>query len=195
MQLNALILIGGKSTRMGVDKSSIQYRDKTHRAYLGDLLAELGCEKVYFSCSKVQSKMVDLEYPILVDHYDNVGPIGGVLTAFEYLPDTAWLVVGCDYALLDQELLQTLIGNRRQDLEATVFRHPKSQLLEPLVSIYEAKAFPKIKAAFQNKQRSLRRILETLEINGLDLKAPHKLLNVNTPQEKENALKHLENRL
>jgi len=176
---------------MGTDKSSILYREEIHRAYLANLLLEVGCQKVYLSCSLEQSKTMSFEYPVITDNYPNVGPIGGVLSALEWSPMVAWLVLGCDYALLDIDVLQQLVDGRRANADATVFRHPESQYLEPLVAIYEPKAYPTIKLAFTQGTHSLRKILQTLDVNDLTFNKPHKLMNVNTPEEKLHALKYL----
>ncbi|MEM8526413.1 MAG: NTP transferase domain-containing protein [Bacteroidota bacterium] len=192
--MNALILIGGKSTRMGSDKSSISYKGKIHRNYLAELLLTIGLEQVYFSCSEEQSKTLDLAYPIIVDQYLEIGPIGGVLSAIHYESDKAWLVVGCDYPLLGKETLQQLLNQRKTNADATIFQHPKSQILEPLIAIYEPSSFPKIKTAFQDRQYSLRKILQTLEFNYLHPSAPHQLMNANTPKERDKILAYLKKR-
>lgn len=195
MQLNGFILIGGKSTRMGMDKSSITYKNQTHRVYLADLLLETGCESVYFSCTEKQASKTSFEYPIIVDKYLEVGPIGGVLSAFYSQPNCAWLVLGCDYPLLGKESIQQLMEQRDETTDVTLFKHPESQLLEPLLTIYEPSAFSKIKVAFQDGQRSLRKILASLNTNCLAPNTPHQLMNSNTPLEKEQALQYIKTHL
>ena len=44
-----LVLAGGESRRMGLDKSAIEYHGKPHRDFLADLLKEY-VAKVFISC-------------------------------------------------------------------------------------------------------------------------------------------------
>jgi molybdopterin-guanine dinucleotide biosynthesis protein MobB len=48
MPINGMALIGGKSTRMGQDKSKLVYHDKIQAEHLLDILGQ-HCEKVYYS--------------------------------------------------------------------------------------------------------------------------------------------------
>ena len=88
--MNALILIGGKSSRMGTDKGLLNYHGKPQREYLFDL-AKKYCTEVYFSCRAEQQ----FSEQSIIDTY-SLGPMGGILSAFDFNPNTAWLVVACD---------------------------------------------------------------------------------------------------
>ena len=41
-------------------------------------------------------------YPATVDSWGDIGPIGGILSAFRKQPGAAWLVLACDMPFLDQ---------------------------------------------------------------------------------------------
>lgn len=191
MELKGLVLVGGHSSRMGADKSSINYKGRPHRAYLAEILLGAGCNSVHFSCSAHQAQTIDFEFPVIVDIYSDSGPISGLLSAFFRYPKAAWLIVGCDYALLDFPTVRQLIEQRDDTADATVFRNLSTDFLEPLVAIYEPGAYPKIKTAFDKGQRSLRKILQTLETQIIPLTQANKLLNVNTLKEKQAVLKYL----
>ena len=61
-----LVLCGGKSTRMGTDKSMLQYHSKPQRYYVYDLLFPL-CEKVFISCNEQQSSTIEVGYDYIQD--------------------------------------------------------------------------------------------------------------------------------
>src|SRR6478672_2313948 len=103
--LNGLVLAGGKSVRMGYDKSSIQWHGKEQRYYMADLLKQI-CKDVFISCRKKQKDKIDNEYKTLADTFTGLGPYGGILSAFREYPDAAWLVMACDLPLLNLDMLQ-----------------------------------------------------------------------------------------
>ncbi|MEM0993172.1 MAG: NTP transferase domain-containing protein [Bacteroidota bacterium] len=191
MQLNGLVLIGGKSSRMGIDKSQIAYHGKAHRCYLSEQLLAVGCEQVYWSCSKTDVD-TPATYPIIRDQYEAVGPIAAVLAAFELNRLAAYFILGCDYPLIDESTLKQLINARNTAKQATIFQHPESRYLEPLLAIYEPSAFAAIRVAFESGQKSLRKILNELEVQIVIPNQPNKLVNANTPAQRDATLRDLE---
>src|ERR1700729_4125113 len=95
IKINGLVLAGGRSSRMGRDKTSIPWHGKEQQYYMADMLKPLCCE-VFISHRKEQGFETDENYKILVDAYTGIGPYGAILSAFEFQPDAAWLVVACD---------------------------------------------------------------------------------------------------
>jgi len=116
---NGLVLSGGKSTRMGKDKSLIAYHGgKPQREYVFDLLSEC-CDNVFTSCRKEQE--IPKHLNPLPDRYDFGGPVNGILSAFALHPDKAWLVVAVDMPNVTSRALQTLLSQRDPNRLATVF--------------------------------------------------------------------------
>ena len=62
--LNGLVLAGGKSKRMGRDKSSIQWHGKEQQYYMADLLKPQ-CNEVYISRRQEQEAEKKKKYKIL----------------------------------------------------------------------------------------------------------------------------------
>ena len=180
--LRGLILIGGRSKRMGTDKSMLNYHGLPQRDHLANLLRPL-CQEVFLSCRPGQE--VKSETPLLPDAYVDVGPFAALLTAFELHPDSAWLVVACDLPLVDSELLLELISARDPNRMATAFRNVEMDFPEPLITIWEPATRPEIQAAMEEGKTCPRRLLGRLAIKLLDPSAPEKLLNANRPDEVE----------
>lgn len=103
-----LILMGGESSRMGIDKSQITYHDKPHYQHLYDLLTPF-CQAVFLSCNETQYTTIPDNYPKLKDKHPNEGPISGLKAAFNF-KTTNWLVVPVDMPNIDKELLTKLIN-------------------------------------------------------------------------------------
>ena len=91
--LNGLVLAGGKSERMGTDKSLLAYHGRPQREHLYDMLLPV-CQKVFVSCNTAQN--ANMEIPGIEDRFLGLGPMGGLLSAFQSAPDAAWLTVAGD---------------------------------------------------------------------------------------------------
>ena len=83
-----LVLAGGKSTRMNVDKSLLFYHGKTQVEHAFALLSP-HCAKVFVSNRREQEHLQGHDHlPQLHDlpEYSDIGPLGGVLSALTKFP-------------------------------------------------------------------------------------------------------------
>lgn len=182
--MNGLILMGGESVRMGTPKHALIYHEKPQFAHLYALLQPF-CDAVWLSGKPTQADFVQ-NLPFLADAFDNIGAMGGVLTAFQHAPDTTWLVVGCDFPFVDAETISFLIKNQNHSKNATLFE--ECSFLQPLLAIYEPSIFPFLQNAIYEKSYSLRILLESLPIQRLHSPNEQWLMNANTPSERDTAL-------
>ena len=190
--LYGLVLAGGKSTRMGHDKGTIQWHGKEQRYYMADMLATL-CEKVFISCKPEQRQDIAPNYNNLPDSVEGSGPLIAILSAFKAIPDVAWLVIACDLPLMDTTTLQYLIQNRNTSSAATTFKSPFDGLPEPLITIWEPSAYNMLLAhqadGFSCPRKALIRNVNNVSV--LSPPDPTKLMNTNTPEDAEEARKIL----
>lgn len=181
--INGLVLAGGKSKRMGRDKSSIQWHGKEQQYYMADLLKPL-CNKVYISHRQGQGSQTNKDYKTLVDTYTGIGPYGAILSAFRFRPNVAWLVVACDLPLLDAETLKYLLANRNVNAIATTFQSPHDGLPEPLITIWEPKSQEVLVSFLSNGYTCPRKVLiKNDDVHILQPPDPNALMNVNTPED------------
>jgi molybdopterin-guanine dinucleotide biosynthesis protein A len=181
--LYGLVLAGGKSTRMGEDKSLISYFGLEHRIYLAKMIAPF-CEKTYISCQENQlSENLDGCNP-LIDLVPSKGPMSGLISAFLTHPNAAWLVIPCDLPLFSAKNITQLITERNVQGIATVFSSESHDYPEPLIGIWEPSAFPLIEQQYKVGNYSLLNILNNNYIFLVPALDPEGLTNVNTPEEK-----------
>jgi molybdopterin-guanine dinucleotide biosynthesis protein A len=177
---NALILAGGFSSRMGMDKSMIDYHGVPQHLHVAALLKPFVAD-VYLSCRAGQS--IECQVPIITDTISDIGPMSGLIAAFEKNPNTAWLVMACDMPLVDEAVLQQLFDERDASKQATYFINPDSSMPEPLLAIYEASMLPLLKSHIDQQQYSMNRLLQHSDGKPLIPNEPAKLISVNTPEE------------
>jgi molybdopterin-guanine dinucleotide biosynthesis protein A len=184
-KLNGLVLAGGKSTRMGHDKSQINYHGKPHVHYLADMLIER-CNQTFISIAVPSAE--EKEYEVVVDSFSNLGPYGGILSAFRSNPNTAWLTVATDVPLLNHDTLKKLIDQRDPSKMATCFHNPETNFPEPLITIWEPRAYPRLLQLLALGHTCPRKALINSEIKEIHLDNTEVLINANTPDEM-NAIK------
>lgn len=158
--IKGLVLCGGASSRMGRDKGDLVYHTKPQKFHVAEMLMRLGLD-TYISVNEDQEKTGEYQY--LTDRYRHTGPLAGLLTAFEKHA-TAWLVVGCDYPLLETRHLRLLLSERDPRKTATVFSEETSGFLLPTLAIYEARFLPVLQSGWQSKEYSLRQLLRQRDI-------------------------------
>ncbi|WP_082026411.1 NTP transferase domain-containing protein [Flammeovirga sp. OC4] len=179
-QLKGLVLVGGKSTRMGEDKAMLDYHGLPQWKYSYDLLSQY-CEEVFVSVADKKDKYAEVEQ--LEDKFLGLGPLGGILSALQSDPNSAWLVVACDLPLLSVNSINQLVQSRNSQKLATTFKSPTMKFPEPLICIWEPKAYGKLLEFLSWGYSSP---LKTLMNNDIELVIPtyeEEMTNANTPEE------------
>ena len=196
--LYGLVLAGGRSRRMGRDKSVLAYRRNErgdgvpHARYTGELLARV-CNQVFYSCRADQLEDPALAgLPLIPDSFDIGGPLNGILSAQKAHPEAAFLVAACDLPFLTAYALAQLVRERNPLHAATVFENPERQALEPLCAIYEpgfedlAEASMKIGLTCPTKILSA--LFDGKQVEVLHPASAEFLENANRPEDYERAI-------
>jgi molybdopterin-guanine dinucleotide biosynthesis protein A len=182
--LKALVLLGGRSSRMGEEKGLIQYHEKTQAEHLVSLLEEIGLE-VFLSVREEQKKnYLFLNRPFITDQIQGAGPLGGIASSMRSFPHTAFLVVACDLPNLQKEQLEFLLKNRNTKAFATCYESPLDGGPEPLCSIYEPKSFSALMKVWVNGKSCPRKMLFNRAVEILPIQDSKFLMNANTPEER-----------
>ena len=180
--LNGLVLCGGQSVRMGIDKGSINYHGKEQREYLADLITPF-CEKTLMSVR--QDQEFDTTYEKVVDTFDDLGPYGGVLSAFRCEPNMAYLSIPTDAPFINSQLIKELVDNRNPNKLATCFYNPDTEFPEPLISIWEPRSYPVLLQYLSMGYTCLRKVLINEDKHMIKTLFPEQLFNANTLNEME----------
>lgn len=183
--LYGLLLVGGKSTRMGEDKSALTYRENTPEWQRLATLLQSCCNE-YFFCHRAEQ---DFPENAIIDSGD--GPLKAIQAAFTTHQKVAWLVLACDLPLLEIETLEYLVQHRDPYAKATCFKNPVDQLPDPLCAIYEPVISTEIDTALQTGKYCPRSILENSTL--LQAPFPNHLINANSKAEQLEVLSKLNN--
>jgi molybdopterin-guanine dinucleotide biosynthesis protein A len=182
--LYGLLLSGGQSSRMKQDKAALDYQGEPQLLRAWHLLEQV-TECTFVSVRDTQTHdSLRAQLPQIVDRYEAVGPVAGILSAQASYPEAAWLVLACDLPLLDEATLQMLLFQRDVAGDATVFASQYDGLPEPLCAIWEPSSHMLLWQRYEKGSYCPRKALALLRTHMLP--APGEALdNVNTPEERQ----------
>ncbi len=171
----------------------MNYHGKSQLAFCYDLLTRF-CEKVFVSSradQRVQPEFAN--YPQIIDKkdFEDMGPISGILSAFDAYKEKTWIVLACDLPFVNEKVIKNLIENRNERRLATAYISVNDQLPEPLCAIYEPKAFDFIKTFVAEGRHCPRKFLINHNVELIEQMDTISLNNVNDKNELDDALKIL----
>ncbi|MGB5462688.1 MAG: NTP transferase domain-containing protein [Aureibaculum sp.] len=184
--VQGLVLAGGKSSRMGKDKTRLIYHSKEHLDHTLDLL-ENSLLRTYVSVANAD-KAENLKE--IEDKFLDLGAFGGICSAFQKDPNKAWLVLATDLPFVDQDLIKLLLKHRNPRKMATAIKGRSKPFVEPLIAIYEPKAYPVLLSYLSQGYSCPRKVLINSDVEIVEVD-DHYVRNVNTPEEFEKVQKEI----
>jgi molybdopterin-guanine dinucleotide biosynthesis protein A len=183
-----LVLAGGKSRRMGHDKALLDHNGQSQLAYVVGVL-DACVEKVFVSTRADQANDEQrAQYAQIVDRYDDLGPVAGILSALEEKPEVDWLVVACDLPNINEQTIRYLMEQRGGEQTFTAFTSSHDGLPEPLCAVYPSGCDGIIRQFIDEGINCPRKILIRSDTRLLDQPHPEALDNVNTPDDLHNSV-------
>lgn len=182
--VKGLVLIGGKSTRMGTDKSELNYFGKPQKQHVKELLENCSLE-THYSVAQNNNKSDEIH-----DTFLNLGPFGGICSAFQKDPNSAWLVLATDVPFVNKEVINLLLQNRNPSKVATAVKGKNKEFPEPLITIYEPKAYGKLLQYLAQGYSCPRKMLINSDVEIVEID-DDLIRNINTPEEFETAKKEI----
>ncbi|MDY0780377.1 NTP transferase domain-containing protein [Tenacibaculum sp. IB213877] len=182
--VKGLVLTGGKSTRMGSDKSELNYHGKPQKIVAKELLNEHLAETFY----SVQNKSDDSKE--IHDVFLNLGPFGGICSAFQKDPNSAWFVLATDLPFVNNELIELLLQKRNPSKVATTVKGKSKEFPEPLITIYEPKAYSILLQYLAQGYSCPRKMLINSDVEIVEVD-DDLIRNINTQEEFEEAKREI----
>jgi len=160
--IKAGLLVGGKSVRMGRPKSLLKLRGKTLVERSFDILTEVSGKTLLLGSGQFPESLNAIER--LPDVTGPKGPLAGILSAFRWAPDSAWIISSVDMPLMHKEAWEWLLSQRTPGVwailpkirgskgvettgavyEPMIFEHVESLAREGIVKLQEIAAHPKV---------------------------------------------------
>lgn len=155
--IEAFVLAGGQSSRMGQDKGLMPLRGKPMVSYVIQTLQRAGLPVRIIAHHPAYKKF---NLPLYKDSVVEKGPMGGLLTALENTTADLVLLVGCDMPLISIEMIHYLISS--VDSEHLVLSVVEDKP-NPLFSLYPRTLIAEVRKQIMADQLRMIRFAETSE--------------------------------
>ncbi len=158
----AIILAGGRSSRLGRDKASEQLLGRPLLQHVIDRVAPLVQELIIVRAPGQQLPPIESPGAVRVidDAYPGSGPLGGIYSGLLAAAARRCLAVACDMPLLSPPLLQEL--QRRADACDVVM--PVLEYPEPLHAVYSKACIEPIRARLDAGQLKITGFLGAVHV-------------------------------
>ncbi len=181
MEVTAIILAGGKSTRMGEDKGLMKLDGKLMIQYVIDVLKQITNQIIIISNNLEYEQ---LGYPVFADEIKGKGPLAGIYTGLLNSKTSLNLVLSCDVPYIKTELLEFLI-EKSQGYDVTI--PEKDGQTHQLIGVFDKSCEEGFKSAIDNNCLKLISAYESLNLNVVDANQFDEKLfrNINTKNDIE----------
>ena len=189
--MNAAILVGGKSSRMGSNKAFLELKGKTFIELQIELLREI-FDDIFISAN-TSSEYEHLNLSIFKDVYPGKGPLGGIYTSLINSSSLHTFMLACDMPFIGSELINHL-KDLTKEYDVVI---PKSEKgLEPLHAFYSKKCIDPIKRSLEEDNLRITSFfphvnVKIVELDNLNLSDCFKnsIKNLNTRDDYEDVTK------
>jgi molybdopterin-guanine dinucleotide biosynthesis protein A len=163
---DAFILCGGKSSRMGFDKSLLRFDDGQYvLEIMADKLGEI-FDRVGL-CANVGEKFLRFDLPVVEDIYrEGLGPAAAIHAALTAARSRYVFVAAVDMPFLNLEHIRHMMSLAKDDVQAVV--PINGGLLEPLYALYSKSALWAFEEQIKAGNFALRNILPKINTVYLD---------------------------
>ena len=190
MDIGALILMGGKNSRMnGNVKGLLKIKNSTFLEKIQETLNDFS--SIYLSINDKFSKeqkqnFENMGFKIIEDIYKEIGPLGGIYSSLLNCKEEYLFITACDMPFITKNSIEVLCNKVDKNTDGVVF-YDKNNKLYPLGAIYSKNVLPIIEEMIEKKYYKLSYLIEKsnfVKINIEKTDIPFKVLsNINTLQE------------
>ncbi|WP_040206905.1 molybdenum cofactor guanylyltransferase [Neobacillus jeddahensis] len=159
MKAAAIILAGGKSSRMGTNKALLKLNEKTNIERMVDTLKALFDDIIIVTNDSEQYEFLGVK--IVADHYPGMGPLAGVHAGLQASAFDVNFFVACDMPFISGELAETLVSHI-DDYDAVIPVINGKQ--QPLYSIFHKRVTGVVADCIEAGQLRMKHLLDQVQV-------------------------------
>jgi molybdopterin-guanine dinucleotide biosynthesis protein A len=179
-QATAIIMAGGDSRRMGIDKSMLLIKGRPIIEHICRQLRGT-FSQILISSDEVE-KLAFLGFKIIPDKMPGQGPLMGIASALEASANELNFVVACDIPYIDIRLVRKMLAEA-QAADMVIPRTGNGKY-EPLFAVYHKSAIEAINQVLSSGARKISDAFAHCNVKYIKLKA-NQFTNLNTIEEYE----------
>ena len=187
--LPCIIFAGGKSSRMGEDKSLLPFGQENSLTHFQYKRLQKIFTHVYISCKDPSKFGFDADFIIDPDHKNTFAPTAGFVALFSDLKDKRVFVLSVDTPFVSKVEIKALLDEDTEELDAVIARSPQG--LHPMCGIYHRSLEDKFQQMLEDDIHKLGMLLKQSATKELFFENDFPFTNLNHPHEYEAALKKL----
>ena len=130
--ITGIILSGGKSTRMGENKSFLKMNNKTIIENVVEMMNSIFSKVILITNTPDEYEFLNLE--IYTDIYKNVGPLAGIHSGLINSETQKNFIISCDIPLMNSEFIKSIINI---DSEKQIIVSKADGFVQQLCGIYD----------------------------------------------------------
>jgi len=183
---SAVIFAGGKSSRMGKDKSLLPF---AHYSTLSEFQQERlkpWFKKVYISAKE---NKFDFTCEYIEDKTSVSSPLIGLLSILESIEEDEVFVLSVDAPFVDKNVIEKILNCDNPSYDAIVAKSPSG--IQPLCGLYKKSILPLIYRQAEEGNHKLQVLLELAQTNYVTFSDDLPFTNLNHPHEYEKAFNSL----
>lgn len=186
ISIASLILMGGQNKRMqGQHKAFLTLNDQTFLEIITKTLSSFS--PIYLSVND-HAKFSRLQWPLIQDQYEAIGPLGGIYSALKTVPYDYLFVTACDMPFLTNEFAKYLVSQLTPQSQG-IFVQNSEGFCYPLGAIYSKAMLPYMEQMLKAQCYRLQQLIKHTTVDKLPIQEipfdPMLFTNVNTPDDYE----------
>lgn len=147
--ITGIILSGGKSSRMGMNKSFLKIGNKTIIERIVELMKSIFADVVIITNSPDEYKFLDV--PLYEDVHKWKGPLAGIHSALTHSKTEKNFVIACDVPLISKEMIEYIVNFKT---DKPIIFCEAAGYHQPLAGIYSKKIVSEIEKFISNNEIS-----------------------------------------
>ena len=173
-KVSAIILSGGKSSRMGEDKCDLIYDGESLLNLQVDKIRSVGIDDIIASGYRGKN----CKTKVIIDDIMK-GPLSGIYRGLNNIKNDRAFVISVDVPLVKIESIRQIIDySLKKDLDIAMIRHNGNR--EPLIGVYKKSLIDKIDIILRSGSYSVMKLADMCKYEFLDLDDDDKYyMNIN----------------
>lgn len=197
--ITAIILVGGKSRRMNyqdkmnmkIDEDSFLERILKELPSFSSVIVSANVNQVEQLRQQQLEQITGTSPMIVVDQYEDIGPLGGICSVMNEINSEYYFVVSCDMPFITREVIRKIVNeiingehvSIQGDYQAVVAK--TNGRVQPLFAIYNRNIQTLMLEQIESENYRMMSLLDKVKVQYVEVNDEELMQNINTLDELE----------